>query len=218
MKRVVLGIVTVAAIALMLAPVPAHATSIIFNISPTCPAQTSACGGLQISGANASGFNIRIGSVTISGAPTASANNTFAVSSNLTGLGGQGDMVFNSATNSISITGGISALGVGQTTLLSGSFNTFNVLFSTLNSGKITASGPDVKAASLLSAIGLASNTQFNFFGFVLGFNKTAPLGNYDVITASITNETPEPGTLMLFGTGLLSLVGVLRRKGISLA
>jgi PEP-CTERM motif len=214
MKRVAVGAVILAAVALVLAPGSAHATSIVFNISPTCPALTSACGGLQIAGSNASGFNIRIGSVTVSGAPT--NNGTFAVSSNLTGLGGNGDLVFNSVTNSISITGAISGLGVAQTTLLNGSFSTFNVLFSTLSSGEITATGPDVKAASLLSAIGLNTNTKFNFFGFVLGFNKTAPLGSYDVINANIVNQTPEPETLLLFGTGLVSLVGLLRRKGLS--
>src|SRR4029077_9005556 len=139
---------------------------------------TSACGGLQIPGSTtADGFNIRIASVTIAGAPT--NDGTFAVTSNLKGMGGYGNLVFNyntaSNTNAVFITGAIAGLGVAQTKLLNGSFTNFNVVFKTLHSGEINGTGPDTKAASLLSAIGLATNTKFNFFGFVIGFNQTAP-------------------------------------------
>lgn len=212
MKRVVLGVVMVVAFALMIAPAPAHATSITFNVATGCGSGTP-CGQLNLTGSSANGFNIRIGSVTISGAPTASANNTFAVSSNLTNLGGFGDLVFDSTSSTISITGAILGLGVAQQTLLSGSFGTFNIVNFTLNTGQISGSGPDTKAPALLSAIGLNTSTQFNFFGFVLGFNRTAPLGSYDPVNASIINQTPEPGTLLLFGSGLLSVMGLLKRK-----
>jgi len=220
MKRVVWGVVIVAAITLIVSVTPANATSIVFNIASTCTAMSTACGGLHIVGGTATAFNIRIASVTISGAPNASTDGTFAVSSTLPGVGGNGDMAlaFTNTSNTISIVGAIPTLGVAQTTLLSGSFSTFNIIFNTLNKGEIKGTGPDVKAASLLSAIGLATNTKFNFFGFVLGFNQTAAFGHYDTINASITNtnQTPEPETLLLFGTGLVSLVGLLRRKGLS--
>ena len=212
MKRVILGGIIMAALVLVIAPAPAHATSIVFNIASGCGGGT-ACGQLNLSGSSGNGFNIRIGSVTISGAPTASANGTFGVSSTLANLGGFGSLAFNSTSNAVSITGAISTLGVGQQTLMSGSFNTFNILNFTSTTGQISGSGPDTKAAALLAAIGLNTNTQFNFFGFVLGFNKTAPLGQYDPVNASIINETPEPGTLLLFGSGLISVVGLLKRK-----
>jgi len=212
MKRVVLAGIVLAAVALMIAPTAANATSIVFGIASGCGSGTP-CGQLNVSSSSANGFNIRIGSVTISGAPTASANGTFGVTSSLTNLGGFGDLAFDSVANTISITGAISGLGVAQETLLSGSFSSFNILNFTSTTGQISGSGPDTKSADLLAAIGLPTGTQFNFFGFVLGFNKTAPLGSYDPVNASIVNQTPEPGTLMLFGSGLLSLMGLLKRK-----
>jgi hypothetical protein len=111
--------------------------------------------------------------------------------------GGFASLNFNTATNTISITGGIaSPLNLASQTLLSGTFTnfTFSVLTPPSLGGvaQFTASGFDEKSVELLRALGIPITTQFQFFTFQFLVNWNGATGT---------------------STGLLALATVVRRR-----
>jgi len=159
-----------------------------------------------LGGNNASGTMIPIGSVTITGAP--SNNGVYTVSGTCGTGSAFGCLAFNTSTNTISITGDVSGLGVASTTLLTGSF----VSWTANANGISNAIGPDTKATTLLSALGVTS-PPYNFSYF--GFSTTTSASGSTIISTDFRNTgvVPEPITGGLFGIGLVAVVAFLRRK-----
>ncbi|MCL4523741.1 MAG: PEP-CTERM sorting domain-containing protein [Acidobacteria bacterium] len=86
--------------------------------------------------------------------------------------------------------------------------NTFN--FAYMLSGPVSGNIDP----SLMSLLGLTGNPGANGFmlQFVIGFvGLTDPLGNLEGGAVSVV--VPEPGTLALFGTGLIGVAGFIRRR-----
>lgn len=172
-------------------------------------------GTLTIGGGNVTGSGIFIDQIIVSTPLFPNAVfNVDGTGACLDLVGGCGLLAFDRNANTISIVGSIPALSVGLQTLLEGDLSGgVIVTLNTPTAGSIFASGLDSKARELLVALGLDPTTQFAHFGFVSGINGDGQ-GNYTAISTDITNTAvPEPGSLMLLGTGISAVAVSLRRR-----
>ena len=185
-------------------------------------------GWLTCNGAQLTGTNIPIGSVTIANAPT--NNGTYAVYGTAVGTGTHtpggsnlwGDLDFQTSPGSfISLAGCIPGLSIGTldaagncvdpVMLLTGTITSFDA--ANAGHGLVSASGPDTKSPQLLAAIGLPANTPFAFFGVSIATNALGPDQGSSAISTDMANTAvPEPASLLLLGTGLLALFRTRRR------
>lgn len=108
---------------------------------------------------------------------------------------------------SLEIVGGNSILGIpNNTVLVHGTFDYAGYTTAT----KFSAYGHDTKSPLLLSALGIPTNSSFDFFNFEIVNSASG------VIDAHLQNRLiPEPATLFLLGAGLLGIgvLGRMRRK-----
>ena len=152
-------------------------------------------GVITVSGGNAVGTDIPLGSLSIAGAPT--GNGVYDLSGSA--VSGAASLDFNTVANTVTVTGAVPGLGITDTVLLSGSFTSFTVNAN----GIFGATGPDTKSALLLAALGLPANTQFDFFGFSLTGLSTGE-NTYTAISTDFKNTAtvPEPGSGALLAIG----------------
>ena len=156
-------------------------------------------GTISFDGTNAAGTDISIGALSVQG--SGATDGVYVTDALLN---------FDTAADTITVDGTVAGLGINtQVNLLSGSFTDWS--FTNIAGVDVfTGTGPDVKSCFLLCALGVDPFTQFEFFGFSLQSL------NGNVISTDIVNTAvPVPAAVWLFGSGLLGLVGVARRKAL---
>ena len=155
-------------------------------------------GNLTFDGTDVVGTDILIGSLIVEG--TGATDGVYVTDALLDfSTGGV-------AGNFITITGTVDPLVAVSAELLTGSFTDWS--FTEGLTDAFVGTGPDIKACALLCELGVPLDTPFEFFGFSL------QSVNGSVISTDIVNTAvPVPAAVWLFGSGLLGLVGVARRR-----
>ena len=155
-------------------------------------------GTITDTGASILGDAILIGSMVVQG--TTSSDGTYEVDALLN---------FDTGANTISIVGDVSSLGIFGDTLVSGSFTTYGYSVYPGPTEVFESTGTDMMSSGLLGALDIPLNIGFDFFGFSI------ESANGSVVSTDFINTAvvPVPAAAWLFGSGLLALLGISRRK-----
>jgi hypothetical protein len=188
--------------------------------------QGSVTGGtITESGGNAIGVNIPVDVMKVTIGATTTFYDLFgagASSASDTNANGSALINFNTATGAFTLVGGVcttlSSTGcpgantlVASMTLVNGTGSSATV--NQLTSADVNFSETDQKASALLTALGLP--TSLSFVLMTADFNNLLPNGNggFTVGSLDVANVgTPEPTSILLFGTVLFGAVYLTRR------
>lgn len=225
MKRF-LSVLMIAALGVFLVAGSAMAMGLDFGVvfpTPSPPASISYAGGaaplmgIEIEVDNVGGLDTPLNNGVVLDLSNATLNFTTGANTGLWTWGG-------GAASSIEIVGGVPALGLGDdTVLMTGSFGSAFVARLSNNLKLTGGNFIDIKDPTLLEFFGLPTvDPNGDPFSYVGGFNLSfnaeqntvgEAFTSISVLSGDVPNEVPEPGTLLLIGTGLLGLAGLGRRK-----
>ena len=201
MNKVMKPLLLVAYVAVAAFSTNASAAGVVIDFGTGLAGAGGTISDVNSDGSYITGSNILIGSLTTSGTGADGVYTTDAL------------LNFDTNSGSITIDGTITGLGINTSiTLLSGSLTSWSY-----NGGvgtSFSAEGYDTKHDDLLNALGVPLNTQFDLLSFTLGFDFPQN-GNATAVSTDVLNieAVPVPAAVWLFGSGLIGLVGVARRR-----
>jgi hypothetical protein len=170
-------------------------------------------GTITPNGTNATGSGILIDFLSVVGAPVSGGFNVDGPGPATVGsTGTTATLNFNTATNTISITGRVPGLGMGtDVALLNGTFSTFSVS----NNGTVVffnGTGTDVKDASLLAALGLPTTMHFNYVAFSIAAKLVGT--DFVAFSTTVTNRSvPEPTSALLIVISAVVFAAILKQR-----
>ena len=128
--------------------------------------------------------------------------NSITMAPNCDGAGNTAaSLDFSMVTGSFTITGSVPDLMVGSVVLLSGTISSV-VVTTDAETTDLHFFGTDTKNAALLTALGIPTNTPFQFGGFTIHMTENGTPISVDIPNTAV----PEPGTILLMGSGLVGL------------
>ena len=154
-------------------------------------------------GGNWTGSDINIGTLTLAGT---TADGTYKIK--------QGVMNFDTAASTLTIAGKIAGLGLTSVqTLLTGTTSNFSYSFNSVsNLNFFSADGASELSDDLLNAVGLALDTDFDYFGYTIDSNQLEEVVNAGVVNTSTTpSAVPLPAAAWLFISAIAGLTGAKR-------
>jgi hypothetical protein len=212
----VFKVTLMAAVAALACAVPARAAVIIDFRTGLGSFGGNVIANNALTSAGGSGVPIDVMRVTNGGGPTI----TYDLSGTAAGLISDANLAasltFDSVARTFTIVGGVPSLGIPNgTTLASGLVDDFSVSghLGTTTTLTVDFTGTDTLANNLLTALGLPMTQPWIVNGSVTGW-RVGPGRTFTATSTSLSNTvTPEPGSLMFFGGGLVGLAAAFRRR-----
>jgi hypothetical protein len=125
------------------------------------------------------------------------------------------NFVYSSTENVFTITGGVPDVSIPDwTILLSGSFDTFEIIPTKLNDGiRIEGMGDFLEAIVLRDKLGVPDAYMYGLEMSIPNFDVGVDIPWLTRVNSIEPDLTPEPATIALVGIGLLSLPLLRKRK-----
>jgi len=185
------------------------------------------------------GSGISLGTMTVNGVSVSAngAYDTYGAGANqIGGTDGSAVLDFDTSTGAFHIVGGVCDKGFttcsdtsndlvssnADTTVLVNGLGASASIITAISTGTLVFTEPDAKSTALEIALGISTSTQWNLMNASINglTSTTCPQGDastdscFTTSSSDINNaSTPEPTSVLLFGTVLFGVTNLIRRR-----